>query len=44
MSLFSGAVTLRKNVGISDEEFVQLRDFIYQLFGIFIGGNRKYMV
>ena len=44
MSLFSGAVTLRKNVGISDEEFVQLRDFIYQQCGIFIAENRKYLV
>ena len=44
MSLFSGAVTLRKDVGISNEEFIQLRDFIYQQCGIFIAENRKYLV
>ena len=44
MSLFSGAVTLRKNVGISNEEFTQLRDFIYQQCGIFIAENRKYLI
>ncbi len=44
MSLFSSAITLRKDKGISDEEFVQLRDFIYQQFGIFIAENRKYLI
>lgn len=44
MSLFSGAVTLRKDGGISHEEFLQLRDFIYQQCGIFIAENRKYLV
>lgn len=44
MSLFSSAITLRKDTGLSDEEFIQLRDFIYQQFGIFIAENRKYLV
>lgn len=44
MALFSNAVTLRKDAGISDEEFIQLRDFIYQQCGIFIAENRKYLV
>jgi chemotaxis protein methyltransferase CheR len=44
MSLFSDSVTLRKDTGLSDEEFIQLRDFIYQQFGIFIAENRKYLV
>ena len=44
MSLFSSAITLRKDKGISDEEFVLLRDFIYQQFGIFIAENRKYLI
>ncbi|MDR3361289.1 MAG: protein-glutamate O-methyltransferase CheR [Desulfovibrio sp.] len=29
---------------ISNEEFFQLRDFIYQQCGIFIGENRKYLI
>ncbi len=29
-SLFSSSITLRKSVKISDDEFVQLRDFIYE--------------
>ncbi|WP_291441438.1 protein-glutamate O-methyltransferase CheR [Desulfovibrio sp.] len=29
---------------ITDEEFLQLRDFIYQQCGIFIAENRKYLV
>jgi len=44
MSLFSDSITLRKETGLSDEEFIQLRDFIYQQFGIFIAENRKYLV
>ena len=44
MGLFASATTLRKDSGLSDEEFVQLRDFIYQQFGIFIAENRKYLV
>lgn len=34
----------RKDLQISDEEFLQLRDFIYQQCGIFIAENRKYLV
>lgn len=44
MSLFSSAVTLRKDVGISHDEFIQLRDFIYQQCGIHIAENRKYLI
>lgn len=44
MSLFSGASTLTKERGISSEEFLQLRDFIYQQCGIFIAENRKYLI
>ena len=44
MSLFSGAITLRKDTGLTEEEFIQLRDFIYQQFGIFIAENRKYLI
>ncbi|MFP4213929.1 MAG: CheR family methyltransferase [Desulfohalobiaceae bacterium] len=36
--------TLRKELKISDEEFVQLRDFVYQQTGIYIGDNRKYLL
>ncbi|NDV20904.1 protein-glutamate O-methyltransferase CheR [Pseudodesulfovibrio sp. JC047] len=42
-SLFSKSATLRKNVRISDEEFVQLRDFIYEKSGIFVDAKRKYL-
>lgn len=34
----------RKDLQISDTEFLQLRDFIYQQCGIFIAENRKYLV
>lgn len=34
----------RKDLQITDEEFLQLRDFIYQQCGIFIAENRKYLV
>lgn len=33
-----------KSVRISDEEFLQLRDFIYEQCGIFIAENRKYLI
>nr|WP_321259871.1 protein-glutamate O-methyltransferase CheR [uncultured Pseudodesulfovibrio sp.] len=42
-SLFSKSTTLRKNVRISDNEFVQLRDFIYEKSGIFVDVKRKYL-
>ncbi|MGM0423923.1 MAG: CheR family methyltransferase [Thermodesulfobacteriota bacterium] len=38
------STTLRKEIKISDSEFEQLRDFIYQQTGIFIGDNRKYLL
>ena len=44
MALFSNTLTLGKESGISNEEFLQLRDFIYQQCGIFIAENRKYLV
>ncbi len=44
MNLFSKSITLRKDLKIGDEEFVQLRDFIYGQSGIFIGDNRKYLL
>lgn len=34
----------RKELQISDEEFLLIRDFIYQQCGIFIAENRKYLV
>ena len=34
----------RKDLQITDEEFLLLRDFIYQQCGIFIAENRKYLV
>jgi chemotaxis protein methyltransferase CheR len=42
-SLFSKSTTLRKSVRITDEEFVQLRDFIYEKSGIFVDVKRKYL-
>ena len=49
MSLLTPSPTLasspfRKEMKISDEEFRQLRDFIYVQCGIFIGENRKYLI
>ena len=43
-SLFSKTISLRKELKVSDSEFVQLRDFIYQQSGIFIADNRKYLL
>lgn len=42
-SLFSNSISLRKSVKISDDEFVQLRDFIYEKSGIFVDIKRKYL-
>lgn len=42
-SLFSKSVTLRNSVRISDNEFVELRDFIYEKSGIFVDVKRKYL-
>ena len=38
------ASLFRKEIKVSDEEFRQLRDFIYAQCGIFIGENRKYLI
>lgn len=38
------ASPFRKDLQITDDEFIQLRDFIYQQCGIFIAENRKYLV
>ncbi len=43
-SLFSKTISLGKELKISDGEFAQLRDFIYQKSGIFIADNRKYLL
>ena len=40
----SAASPLAKAFRISNEEFLQLRDFIYEQCGIFIAENRKYLV
>jgi chemotaxis protein methyltransferase CheR len=42
-SLFSKSTALRKGVKITDEEFVRLRDFIYDKSGIFVDEKRKYL-
>ena len=42
-SLFSKSTALRKGVKITDEEFIQLRDFIYDKSGIFVDEKRKYL-
>jgi chemotaxis protein methyltransferase CheR len=44
MALFSKTITLGKEFTISDDEFRQLRDYIYQQSGIFIADNRKYLL
>ncbi|GAB7021733.1 CheR family methyltransferase [Salidesulfovibrio brasiliensis] len=44
MSLFSNSISLRKDsIRISDAEFVELRDFIYDKTGIFVDEKRKYL-
>lgn len=43
-SLFSKTVNLGKEQKIGDEEFANLRDFIYAQSGIFIADNRKYLL
>jgi chemotaxis protein methyltransferase CheR len=44
MSLFASTSSLGKSQGLTNEEFVALRDFIYQQSGIFIAENRKYLI
>jgi len=36
--------SFHRDMKISDEEFRQLRDFIYEQCGIYIGENRKYLI
>jgi len=43
-SLLSQTITLGNELKISDAEFKQLRDFIYQKSGIHIADNRKYLL
>jgi chemotaxis protein methyltransferase CheR len=43
-SLFSKSISLRKELKITDSEFTQLRDYIYQQSGIYIADNRKYLL
>jgi len=43
-SLFSKTITLRNDLKITDKEFLQLRDFIYEQSGIYINDNRKYLL
>lgn len=43
-ALFSDSISLRKSVTITDEEFKQLRDFIYDQSGIYVADNRKYLI
>lgn len=43
-SLFSKTITLRQELKISDEEFTQMRDFIYDQSGIYVADNRKYLL
>jgi len=43
-SLFSKTITLGKELKISDQEFSNLRDFIYDKCGIYVADNRKYLL
>lgn len=44
-SLFANkATTFQKDLQVTDEEFLQLRDFIYEQSGIYIAENRKYLI
>ncbi|GAB1411262.1 protein-glutamate O-methyltransferase CheR [Desulfovibrionales bacterium] len=43
-SLFSKTITVPKEHKVSDEEFANLRDFIYEQSGIYIADNRKYLL
>ncbi|WP_419787681.1 CheR family methyltransferase [Pseudodesulfovibrio sp.] len=43
-SLFSKTISLGKELKISDQEFANLRDFIYEQCGIYIADNRKYLL
>jgi chemotaxis protein methyltransferase CheR len=43
-SLFSKTISLGKELKITDQEFQNLRDFIYSQCGIYIADNRKYLL
>lgn len=45
-SLFANKspASFQKELKVTDEEFTQLRDFIYQQSGIYIAENRKYLI
>ena len=43
-SLFSKTISLGKELKIGDQEFANLRDFIYEQCGIYIADNRKYLL
>ncbi|MDY7000680.1 MAG: protein-glutamate O-methyltransferase CheR [Thermodesulfobacteriota bacterium] len=43
-SLFSKTISLKKDFTVSDGEFKQLRDYIYEQSGIYIADNRKYLL
>lgn len=43
-SLFSKTISLHRELRIADDEFVNLRGFIYEQSGIFVGDNRKYLL
>lgn len=46
MSLFptTSAASAAKELKVTNEEFIQLRDFIYQQCGIYIAETRKYLI
>lgn len=43
-SLFSRTTSFQRELHASDEEFRQIRDYIYDLCGIHIADNRKYLI
>ncbi len=43
-SLFSKTIVAAGGLKVSDEEFRQLRDFIYAQCGIYVADNRKYLL
>jgi len=43
-SLFSKTISLNKELKITDQEFTNLRDFIYAECGIYVADNRKYLL
>lgn len=43
-SLFSKTISLGKELKITDQEFTNLRNFIYEQCGIYVADNRKYLL